>query len=121
MICKKCNVNKIDKEYFLVDGGLNFTNKKMDICRQCVLNHNMSLNTNKYFDEQISAQFYGAKMVIYGHKISKVSKLIDNGIKMGSNRMGIQNFLYLFGAKNGLSSYSKQMKKIYDDLEMEGR
>jgi hypothetical protein len=107
----------MDKEYFFIDGGLNFTSQKMKICKQCVLNHNMTLKSNKYFDEQIFAQYYGAKMVISGQKLSKVCLLIDNGIKMGSNRMGIQNFLYLFGVKHGLSSYSKQMKKIYDSLD----
>jgi len=117
LICEKCNNDKFEKEYFLIDGGLNFTNQRMKICKQCVLNHNLTLKTNKYFDEQISAQYYGAKMVISGKKLSDVCALIENGIKMGSNRMGIQNFLYLFGAKNSLSSYSKQMKQIYDNFE----
>lgn len=119
MICKQCNIDKHSNEYLFIDGGLGFTDKKMEICRQCVLKHNQSLKINKYFDEQIFPQYYGAKMVISGQKMKNVCSLIDNGIEIGSNRMGIQNFLYLFGAEHGLSSYSKQMRRIYDNLKNE--
>jgi len=116
MICSKCNQNKNGNEFYFIDGGLGYTKNKLNICRNCVQQYNQSRTRFKYFDEQITAQFYGATSVINGHKLSTVSKKIENGITEGSNRMGVQNFLYLFGHTNGLPSTSKQMQKIYNNL-----
>ena len=61
--------------------------------------------------------YYGAKMVIHGDKLTDIAKRIINGITVKSNRMGIQNFLYLFGKSGGLSSTSKMMRDIYNNLQ----
>ena len=116
MICSKCNKDKTLNEFYFIDGGLGYTQNKLSICKDCVQQYNQSKTRFKYFDEQITAQFYGAKSVINGNKLSTVSKQIENGITEGSNRMGVQNFLYLFGHTNGLPSTSKQMQKIYNTL-----
>ena len=117
MVCEKCKIDKTTNEYFYVDGGLGFTDEQMTICKKCVIEYNNSKTKHKYYDEQITALYYGAKKVINGSKLSDVSKDIDNAISEGSNRMGIQNFLYLFGAEKGLVSSSKQMKSIFDKLQ----
>lgn len=117
VVCSECNQNKNKSEFYDIDGGLGYTSLKFNICKKCVHNHNQSRTRFKYFDEQITAQFYGAKSVIDGEKLSIVSKRIENGITEGSNRMGVQNFLYLFGHPNGLPSTSKQMQKIYHNLK----
>ena len=116
MICTKCNQNKDINEFYFIDGSLGYTKKQFNVCKSCVTQYNQSRTRFKYFDEQITAQFYGAKSVINGDKLSDVSKKIENGITEGSNRMGVQNFLYLFGHTNGLPSTSKQMQKIYTIL-----
>jgi len=116
MVCSKCNQSKNINEFYFIDGGLGYTQNKLNICKSCVQQYNQSRTKFKYFDEQITAQFYGAKLVINGNKLSTVSKQIENGITEGSNRMGVQNFLYLFGHTNGLPSTSKQMQKIYNNL-----
>jgi len=114
MKCIDCNKEKEDTDFYYVDGGLGFSAKKMNVCCDCVSIFNGSRNIHKYFDEQITATYFGAKRVIEGKNISEVSEKISNGITVGSNRMAIQNFLYLFGEENGLFSYSRQMKKIFD-------
>lgn len=117
IVCSKCNQNKSENEFYNIDGGLRYTSQKFNICKSCVQEYNQSKTRFKYFDEQITAQFYGAKSVINGEKLSIVSRQIENGITEGSNRMGVQNFLYLFGHPNGLPSTSKQMQKIYNNLK----
>ena len=117
VVCSECNQNKNKSEFYDIDGGLGYTSLKFNIWKKCVHNHNQSRTIFKYFDELITAQFYGAKSVIDGEKLSIVSKRIENGITEGSNRMGVQNFLYLFGHPNGLPSTSKQMQKIYHNLK----
>jgi hypothetical protein len=116
MICSKCNQEKNDSEFYFIDGGLGYTKQKITICKLCTQQYNQSRVRFKYFDEQITAQFYGAKSVINGEKLTSIAKNIENGIAEGSNRMGIQNFLYLFGHESGLPSSSKQMQKIYNNL-----
>ena len=115
--CSKCKIDKSETDYFFVDGGLTFTNQRMEVCKECVIKFNESRSRNKYLDDQISAQYYGATRVINGENLSDISKKIDNAITVGSNRMGIQNFLYLFNAENSLPSYSKQMKQIFETLQ----
>lgn len=116
MICTKCKKDKNDNEFYFIDGGLGYSINKMNICKTCVKEYNQSRTRFKYFDEQITAQFYGAKSVINGKRLTSVAKNIENGITEGSNRMGIQNFLFLFQHEGGLPSSSKQMKKIYTKL-----
>lgn len=116
MVCTKCKKDKSSNEFYFIDGGLGYSKNKFSICKVCVKEYNDSRTTLKYFDEQITAQFYGAKSVINGDKLTSIARRIENGITEGSNRMGIQNFLFLFQYKGGLSSSSKQMKKIYNAL-----
>ena len=77
---------------------------------------NNNAEGGKYFDQQISATYYGTKTSISGQFLSDIAKQIDNGIKRESNLMAIQDFLYLFG-QGGLPGYSHQMQRISDSLE----
>jgi len=116
VVCTKCKKEKSNNEFYFIDGGLGYSQDKFTICKTCVKEYNDSRTTYKYFDEQITAQFYGAKSVINGESLTSIAKKIENGITEGSNRMGIQNFLYLFQFKGGLPSSSRQMRKIYNAL-----
>ena len=116
MICIKCKNDKSNNEFYFIDGGLGYSKDKISICKTCVKGYNQSRTRFKYFDEQITAQFYGAKSVINEESLTSVARKIENGITEGSNRMGIQNFLFLFQHESGLPSSSKQMRKIYKTL-----
>lgn len=114
MKCEKCKQDKEVSEFYIIDGGLGYDNSYYQICKSCVEGFNVSNVKNKYYDEQITAQYFGAKMVISGVRLSEVAKKIDNGIKLSSNRAGIQNFLYLFGIEKGaLANASTQMKRVF--------
>ena len=112
--CLDCNEAKNYNNYYYIDGGLGFTDEKFNVCSDCISKFNSSRNRHKYFDEQITATYFGAKCVTEGNNISEIASKITNGITVDSNKMAIQNFLYLFGKEKGLSSYSQQMKKIFD-------
>jgi hypothetical protein len=116
MICKECKEQKDSCEFYFIDGGLGYSQEKMNICKICVQKYNKNRKINKYLDTQIKAQFYGAKAVINGENITLIAQKIDNGISKNSNQMGIQNFLYLFGFK-GLNNVSKQIKRIYEEMK----
>lgn len=117
MLCRKCKIDRANNEYYFLDGGLGFSQERFAVCKTCVKHRNEGRTNNKYLDEQITALYYGAKSVISGKKLSEVSKNLENGITVGSNKMGIQNFLHLFGEKGNLPSSSKQMRRIFGELE----
>ena len=119
ILCKKCNKLKDKKEFYFLDGGLGYIEEQFNICKNCIKNYNQVRKKNKYYDEQIISQFYGAKLLIenVNLKLSEVAKQINNGIKESSNSMGIQNFLYLLGdTKRGLPNCSNQQKYIFEKL-----
>ncbi len=121
-VCSECQKTKSVQDFYFTDGGLGFVNDQMGICKHCVQVRNRNPQSNnaegrKYFDEQISATYYGAKAVINGQNLSAITNQIDNGIETGSNRMAIQNFLYLFGQDGGLPRFSRQMKRIFNALQ----
>jgi hypothetical protein len=117
MKCSKCGTENTLTEFYLIDGGLGFTDERMKICKECTVKFNNSKIRYKYLDGQITAPYYGAKLVIdKGTSVSNIAKRIDNGIRDSSNLMAIQNFLHLLG-QNGLSNYSQQMKRIFEQQE----
>ena len=87
MVCTKCKKDKSSNEFYFIDGGLGYSKDKFSICKACVKEYNDSRTTFKYFDEQITAQFYGAKSVINGDKLTSVARRIENGV-MTSGRAG---------------------------------
>lgn len=117
MICQQCKKSKNEKDFYLIDGGLDYRKDRMSRCKECIKNFNDSRKRNKYLDEQCYAQYYGALEVLKGVKLHQLSENIENGIQYNSNYIGIQNYLYIItNGEKGRENYSQQQKKVYDLL-----
>lgn len=113
-VCHECGNGKDSKEFYFIDGGLGFTDERSVICKDCTHKRNLTLSRNKYYDDQIRAQYYGALKHRQGLSRNRVARLIDNGITYNSNYYGINNFLHLLG-ENGSPNTSRQQQRIFNE------
>lgn len=138
--CKGCKESKLQKEFYLVDGGLGIEgieNLRFEICKECVKSYNTKNGVGKnfcYLLWQHIACYYGAKEFIAKNSdknscdrklLKSITSKIDNGYKSYhddslSLQMALQNFFSLFDKfqKGGFKKASrKRQKRVFDILQ----
>lgn len=116
ILCKGCNKEKSQGEFYLIDGGLQIDTIKdirFEICKDCVREYN---NRKKLAQKDYRYFLWQEICPYFASKLDRNLKNIDNGMK-SSLQTTKQNFNHLFNKPNALSNNNKQDEYIFHKLQ----